>query len=116
MSDTDIAIPVRGDFIGSDRCHAEGHTVRGSSPVLMLCRKLVEAGFDPNRSLCVYRGDTLCLTARSIGETARLSINSKGTGFIRCRRAVRAAPPKGQGQFSQPPGVAPGITGSGSGL
>ena len=47
MSDTDIAT-VRGDFIGSDQCRAEGHTVRGSSPVLALCRKLVEAGFDTN--------------------------------------------------------------------
>ena len=48
MSDTEIATTVRGDFIGSDRCQAEGHTVRGSSPMLALCRKLVEAGlFNP---------------------------------------------------------------------
>ena len=112
MSDTDIAT-VRGDFIGSDQCRAEGHTVRGSSPVLALCRKLVEAGFDPTCSLCVYRGDTPCLTVRSIGEAARLLINSKGTGFIRCRRAVRIAPSRGQNQFSGPAGAAAGIAAGG---
>ena len=104
MSHTEIAVPVRANIIGSDRCHAEGHSVRGSSPVLALCRKLVEAGFDPTRSLCVYRGDTVCLTVRSIGETAGLSVNSKGSGFVRYLPSVRIASPVRQDQSSGPAG------------
>ena len=44
---------VRADIIGSDQCRAEGYTVRGASPVLKLCRKLVEAGFNPSQRLTV---------------------------------------------------------------
>ena len=41
--------------------------------------------------LDAYRGDVLCLRVRSIGEGARLEVNTKGTGFI-AHRAVRAGP------------------------
>lgn len=84
---------IRADIIGLGRCQAEGHAVRGASPVLALCRRLVEVGFDPNWPLHAYREDTLCLVVHSIGEAAHLDINSKGTGFVRCRQAVRIAPP-----------------------
>jgi hypothetical protein len=47
----------------------------------VLCRQLIAAGLDPDRALEVYRGATLALTVRSIGEGARLEINPKGTGF-----------------------------------
>jgi len=40
----------------------------------------------------VYRGATLALRIRSIGEAAGLEINSKGTGFVPAR-AIRTAPP-----------------------
>jgi hypothetical protein len=88
-----VAAPIRADLIGSDQCHAEGITVRSSAPVLAMCRKLIEAGFNADLPLRAYRGDVLCLTVRSIGEGAHLNINSKGTGFVRCRPAVRTGPP-----------------------
>jgi hypothetical protein len=84
---------IQGNLTGSNQCRTEGYTARGTSPVLALCRKLVEAGFDPKRQLHAYRGDTLALHVRSIGEAAKLEINSKGTGFIKCRVPVRIAPP-----------------------
>jgi hypothetical protein len=81
---------IRAELFGADECRAAGITVRSLSPVLALCRKLIEAGHDPAARLECYRGTTLCLTVRSIGEAAALELNSKGTGFKRCR-AVRAA-------------------------
>lgn len=84
---------IRAELHGSDTCTAEGHTARGHAPVLALCRRLVDAGIDPGRPLHAYRGDTLCLTIDSIGKAARLEVNSKGTGFIKRRLAVRTATP-----------------------
>ena len=43
-----------------------------------MCRKLVDAGYDPARPLYAYRGDTLCLKVRSIGEGARLGCQDGG--------------------------------------
>ena len=31
-------VPIRAELIGSDRCEAEGITVRATAPVLALCR------------------------------------------------------------------------------
>src|SRR5262249_9799 len=64
-------------------------TVQSSSPVLLLCSRLIDAGHDPATPLHVYRGDVLALRVRSIGEAVRLEVNAKGTGFI-AHRAVRA--------------------------
>jgi hypothetical protein len=79
------ADPIEAELIGSNEClardRARGITVRSSSPVLALCRALVGAGYDPGRPLHVYRGKTLALTVRSIGEGARLRVSSSGTGF-----------------------------------
>src|SRR5665811_847383 len=83
---------IRAELIGSDTCTAVGITVRVGTPVLTLCRRLIEVGYDAATPLLVYRGEVLALTIRSIGQAARLEINSKGTGFIR-HRAVRTAPP-----------------------
>jgi hypothetical protein len=83
---------IRAQIIGSNQCRAEGFTVRAASPVLTICRKLVEAGYHPDRPLRAYRGDMLCLEIRAIGEAARLEVNAHGSGFIRLR-ARRAAPP-----------------------
>jgi hypothetical protein len=76
----------------SDTCTALGLTAQSSSPILQLCRQLVAAGHDPALPLHAYRGDTLALIVRSIGEGARLEINAYGTGF-RPRREADAAPP-----------------------
>ena len=82
---------IRAELAGSDSCSALGIIISSSSPVLALCRKLVQAGFDPSTPLEVRRGETLSLRVRSIGEGARLEVNAKGNGFI-ARRAVRPRP------------------------
>jgi hypothetical protein len=84
---------IRAELTGSSSCKAAGITARGS--VLALCQLLVQAGFNPDRPLHAYRGATLCLIVRSIGEAAGLEINNRGTGFVR-HRAVRAGPPMRQ--------------------
>src|SRR5262245_58281089 len=58
-----------------------GVTVRSPAPVLALCRRLIEAGHDPRSRLEAYRGSTLCLSVRSIGEAAALQIGGDGVGF-----------------------------------
>ncbi len=63
--------PVRAAIIGDDTCTADGITARTYAPALALCRKLIQAGYDPCRPLHAYRGDTLSLKVRSIGEGAR---------------------------------------------
>jgi hypothetical protein len=53
---------------------------------------LIERGHDPGQPLHAYRGGTLALIVRSIGEAACLEINAKGTAFV-ARRAVRTGSP-----------------------
>jgi hypothetical protein len=50
-------------------------TRQGDAVVCALCRRLVEAGHDPAMPLEVYRGSTLALRVRSIGEAAGLTVN-----------------------------------------
>jgi hypothetical protein len=85
--------PIHAQIVGDDQCHAEDITAHGPSPVLALCRELVAAKVDPDRSLHAYRGDMLCLVVRSIGEAAHLDVNGKGTGFKKYRLAVGTASP-----------------------
>jgi hypothetical protein len=85
-----LAMMVRAELRGDAEASACGLTVRNSSPVLALCRKLIEAGHDPAERLEAYRGDVLCLTVRSIGEAAGLEVS--GVGFIR-HPERRIAPP-----------------------
>jgi hypothetical protein len=79
--------PIEAELFGSNECcardRARGITVRSGSPVLAMCRALVGAGYDPGRPLHVYRGKTLALTVRSIGDGARLQVSSSGVGFRR---------------------------------
>jgi hypothetical protein len=87
---------IRAELTGSTFCRSGEHTVNGNAPVLILCRELIAAGCDPDRALEVYRGATLALRIRSIGAAAKLDVNSKGTGFVRHRPAVRRGPPMRQ--------------------
>jgi hypothetical protein len=87
-----IVAVVRAELNGSGTATALGFTVQGNTPVLALCRRLVEAGYDPETLLEAWRSDVLCLRVRSICEGASLEINGDGTGFRR-RRAPDAAPP-----------------------
>jgi hypothetical protein len=50
--------PIRAELVGDDACTALGKTVKSPSPVLALCRKLVDAGHDPATPLEAYRGAT----------------------------------------------------------
>lgn len=67
-------LPIRAELIGSDKATSEGITARGQSPVTMLCRQLIAAGFDPDRPLEAYRGQTLCLKVRSLADGGRLTV------------------------------------------
>jgi hypothetical protein len=67
-------------IIGSDTCTAEGITVRAAAPVLAMCRKLIEAGYDPALPLHAYRGDVLCLKIKSIGEGAKWTVADRPSG------------------------------------
>jgi hypothetical protein len=79
---------IFAELIGSDRCSALGMTERSSTPVLTICRRLVEAGHDPATPLEAWRGDVLCLRIRSIGEAAQLEPSPRGVGFVRGRPPV----------------------------
>jgi hypothetical protein len=78
-----IDLTVRAQLLGDHTCSALGITVSSGAPVLALCRKLVEAGHDPSLPLEAWRGDTLCLWVRSIGEGGQLEIAGNGVGFRR---------------------------------
>jgi len=65
-------------------CTAQGLTAKGTAPVLRLCRMLVEAGHNPEEPMEVYRGATLALRVRSIGEAAKFTVNESGSPrFVR---------------------------------
>jgi hypothetical protein len=102
-------IPLRGNTIaarllGDDTAVADGVTVRSSSPVLVLCRKLVEAGHDPQSPLMAWRGRVLCLRVRSIGEAVGLRVNGAGTGFVPLREPTAGPPISANGNSDPEPG------------
>jgi hypothetical protein len=75
--------PAKAVLTGDDICSALGVKVKSHSPVLALCRMLVNYGHDPAMLLDVYRGDTLALRVRSIGAAAGLRVAPHGVGFVR---------------------------------
>jgi hypothetical protein len=88
---------IRGELTGSNLCKAVGFTATSAAPVLALCRTVLAAGFDPGQPLEVYRGATLALRVRSIGEAAELELNGDATGFRRRRQPDAAPPIRGNG-------------------
>lgn len=88
---------IRAEIAGSDTCVSSGITVRSPSPVLAICRALIDAGHDPATPLEAWRGHVLCLRVRSISEAARLEVNAHGTDFIRHRGRRAAAPMRQNG-------------------
>jgi hypothetical protein len=83
---------IRAELVGDDSCTALGVTAHGPSPVLAICSRLVAAGINPTLPHA-YRSNVLALTVAAIGQAAQFQTNSKGTGFIRRRQAVRIGPP-----------------------
>jgi hypothetical protein len=61
--------PIRAEIVTDNLACVLGVTATG---VLRLCEKLVHAGHDLATPLEAYRGDTLSLRVRSIGEGAWL--------------------------------------------
>jgi hypothetical protein len=66
--------------IKSDRCSAEGLEVRANAPGLAMCRKLLESGYDPDRPLHCFWGETLAMKISSIAYGARYSVSEPSTG------------------------------------
>ena len=77
---------IRAELRGSDCCSALEITAYGTTPMLKLCRLLVEAGHDPGTPLEAWRGTTLCLRVRSIGEGAQFTVEDDRRGRPRLRR------------------------------
>jgi hypothetical protein len=71
---------IRAELTKSDIATAEGITVKAESPVLALCRKLIDVGYDPSTPLEAYRNGTLALRVKSIGQAAGLRVTADKTG------------------------------------
>ena len=57
-----------------------GFASKSDAPVLDLCRQLAAAGHDRAEPAEAYRGATLALHIRSIGEAAGLRVTTNATG------------------------------------
>jgi hypothetical protein len=88
---------IRATLIGSDRCEAEGIVAHAYAPACAVCRKLVEAGYDPRTPLVAWRGEVLCLHIRTIGEGAQLTVEDDRRGTPRVRRRRKRSPGDGAG-------------------
>lgn len=91
--------PLHAELTGSG-CSSAGITATGTTPVLSLCRQLLAAGLDPDSALEVFRGATLALRIRSIGEAAGLEIAADGVGFRPARKPDAAPPMRQNGEAS----------------
>jgi hypothetical protein len=86
--------PIRAALSGYDTCCADGITAKASAPVLALCRKLVEAGYDPTRPLHAYRRACLALTVSAIAWGAKHTVKDSacGTPVLRPYRGQETMP------------------------
>jgi hypothetical protein len=64
---------IRAELVGTTAIAGTVST-RGNTPILDLCRALVDAGVDPAAPLHAYRGATLALRVRTIGAGAKLTV------------------------------------------
>jgi len=83
---------------GVFECGACGVTARGWSPVIDLCRKLVEAGHPSGSPMRVYRGEVVALHVRSIGEAGGLRVRPGSAGRPMFVRRTAAAGALGEGK------------------
>ena len=84
---------IRAELIGTNTATAQKMVVTSAAPILGLCRALLAGGHDPATALEAYRGDTLCVRIRSIGQAAQLEPSPSGVGFVRRHSRLRAGPP-----------------------
>ena len=94
---------IRAELEGSETATAAGITVRTGSPVIALCKALVAAGHDPAEPMEVFRGSTLALRVRSIGEGARLVVAGNGVGFRRLSAMDTSRPMRQNEEAARPP-------------
>jgi hypothetical protein len=89
---------IRAELTGTNYAEARGVTVRSPSPVLDLARKLIAAGHDPATPLAAWRGPTLCLRVRSIGDAARLRVKAslRGSPIFAPMQGMAEGPPARQ--------------------
>lgn len=78
---------IRGELEDSRRCTALGLTVDAYAPVCALARQLIRAGYDPGRTLEIYRGATLCFRVR-LAVAARLTVKDGKDGRPRFEKYV----------------------------
>jgi hypothetical protein len=83
---------IRAELSGSSICTASSIAAIDYAPVLAMCRRLLEAGHDPATCLEAYRGETLALRVRSIGEGATLEIGRRGFRAKTAGEGVLEAP------------------------
>jgi hypothetical protein len=106
--DVPILAAVTATITGSDTASAAGVTVTGSStPILALCRQLLENGYDPTLSLIAVRDDIVCLFVPSIGTAATLEIRGDGVGFRRTSKKLGSNGSHLRGADRARPGAAP---------
>jgi hypothetical protein len=98
-SDRSETQALRAERTGTT-CTAAGIAGRGTTPTLALCKGLIAAGLSPDQAMEVYRGATLALRIRSIGEAAELEINGEGTGFRTARKPDAASPMRSNGRVA----------------
>jgi hypothetical protein len=87
---------ITAELSSDSYCTALGFTVRSPSPVLALCRRLIESStYAPETPMNVYRGKTLCLRVLGIGEAAQLEMSTTATGrpVFRHRETLVGASP-----------------------
>jgi hypothetical protein len=78
---------IRAELSSDTYATALALTVRSPSPVLALCRKLIEVStYAPDTPLDAYRGNTLCISVSGIGEAAELTVTSARNGCPVFRR------------------------------
>ena len=82
-----LSPPLRAELHGSRHCEALGHIATGYAPALALCRQLLAAGLDPDRSLHVYRNGILSLRIRTIHQGGELAVEDAESGTPRFRLA-----------------------------
>ena len=95
---------IRAELVGDDTCEAFGIQAYSPSPIIALCRELVRRGFNPAHAVHAYRGDTVALIVRSIGEA---EVVGHGHGFRRAhkwgRRPLVRVPAKNDLQIGGAP-------------
>jgi hypothetical protein len=92
------ALPlITARLVGSDTAIAIDIVATGSAPIFELCRKLTVAGHAASTQLDAYRGTTLALSVRSIGEASKLRVRGSGYGFEVAEARPTAPPIRGNG-------------------